>query len=426
MTNIGLQFVFALCGAASLASALPALGAEAAPSIPARAEMTDDGLIWVTPTGMTLYTYHADDSTPGKSQCVNISHPAFSDPTGGFGSIPLPRADAHKSCSKKWPPYLADEQAQPGSDWSSIDRPEGGKQWAYRGHPLYTSIKDHKAGDRNGAVSIGQANLGGRGWSLAMAPLNLPPGLTLLRREEGLVLATLNNRPVYTSRPGPQHACFNCQILFQPISAPALSSVSGDWAIVGAGAGLRQYAYKHKALYIAPAGMSDGDIAEAGGWETVVYRKSPGNPPGIEKHLSLLGEVFTDKQGSTLYAFTCVTPAGDGVRCDDPGDAAEYWAMLCGDGKECARRWRPYQAPANSGAVGDWTVVDVAYPMFSEASGFTYPPDAPRVKAWAYRGMPVYTYYEDKAPGDIRGDGIRLFSFSGFYALQVPGRGLLD
>jgi hypothetical protein len=40
--------------------------------------------------------------------------------------------------------------------------------------------------------------------------------------------------------------------------------------------------------------------------------------------------------------------------------------------------------------------------------------------------MPAYTYYEDKAPGDIRGDGIRLFSFSGFYALQVPGRGLFD
>jgi len=425
MRNIGLQFVFALCGAASLASALPAFGAVIAP-VPARAEMTGDGLIWVTPTGMTLYTYRADDSTPGKSQCVNVPHPAFSDPTGGFGSIPLPRADAHKSCSQKWPPYLADEQAQPGSDWSLIDRPEGGKQWAYRSHPLYTSIKDHKAGDRNGAVSIGQANLGGRGWSLAMSPLNLPPGLTLLRREEGLVLATLNNRPVYTSLPGVEHACYNCEKLFQPISAPALSSVSGDWAIVGAGAGVRQYAYKHKALYVAPAGMSDGDIAEAGGWETVVFRKSPGNPPEIGKHLSLLGEVFTDKQGSTLYAFTCVTPAGDGVRCDDPGDAAEYWAMLCADGKECARRWRPYQAPANSDPKGDWTVVDVAYPMFSEASGFTYPPDAPRVRTWAYRGMPVYTYYEDKAPGDIRGDGIRLFSFSGFYALQVPGRGLLD
>jgi len=64
--------------------------------------------------------------------------------------------------------------------------------------------------------------------------------------------------------------------------------------------------------------------------------------------------------------------------------------------------------------------------MFTEATGFTYPPEVPRVKAWAYRGMPVYTYYEDQSPGDIWGDGIRLFAFSGFYALQVPGRGLLD
>jgi hypothetical protein len=28
--------------------------------------------------------------------------------------------------------------------------------------------------------------------------------------------------------------------------------------------------------------------------------------------------------------------------------------------------------------------------------------------------------------GDIWGHGVRMFAFSGFYALEVPGRGLLD
>jgi len=29
------------------------------------------------------------------------------------------------------------------------------------------------------------------------------------------------------------------------------------------------------------------------------------------------------------------------------------------------------------------------------------------VKAWAYRGKPVFTNYEDEKPGDILGDGTK-------------------
>jgi predicted lipoprotein with Yx(FWY)xxD motif len=398
-----------------------------APDAPARVEMTDDGPILVTPSGMTLYTFGADDGTPGKSQCTNVPARGFRDPTAGFGTFPLPRADTQKSCAEKWPPFMAGENPTTNSDWSVIDRAEGGKQWTYHGHPLYTSVKDHKAGDRNAALSIGQINGGGRGWNFAMAPLNLPPGLKLAHREEGLVLASMNGRPVYTT-PGArlQKACAGCETLLKPIAAPEVASVSGDWSIVNAGNGRLQYAYKGKALYSASDSLSDSEIAQVGGWQTVVYRKSPGVPPEIEKHFSLLGEVYTDKAGRTLYVFTCQPPAVGGVRCDDPGDAAEYWVALCGDGKECARRWRPYLAPASAHPVGEWSVVEVAYPMFTEATGITYPPDTARVKAWAYRGMPAYTYYEDKAPGDIWGNAVRLFAFSGFYALQVPGHGLLD
>jgi hypothetical protein len=35
-------------------------------------------------------------------------------------------------------------------------------------------------------------------------------------------------------------------------------------------------------------------------------------------------------------------------------------------------------------------------------------------------------YYENKQPGDIWGHCTRWFGRSGFYAVQVPGRGLLD
>jgi predicted lipoprotein with Yx(FWY)xxD motif len=419
MRSVGLI----LCGLALVVSGT----AVAAPDAPARVEMTDDGAILVTSSGMTLYTNGADDGTPGKSRCTNVPVRGFPDPTSGYGTYPLPRADAQKSCAQKWPPLLAGADATANGDWSLIERPEGGRQWAYRGHPLYTSTKDHQAGDRNGAVRIGQIGIGARGWNLAMAPLDLPPGLKLTRREEGLVLATLNGRPVYTPRGSRlRNTCAGCEDLFQPLAAPAVANVSGDWSIVNAGAGRRQYAYKGSPLYAAADRVADGDSTAADGWQTVVFRKSAGTPAQIGKRFTLIGDVYTDKTGRTLYAFTCGSIAGDGVRCDDPGDAAGYWVGLCGDAKECARRWRPYLAPADARAVGDWSIVDVAYPMFTEPTGFTYPPEVPRVRAWAYRGMPAYTYYEDQAPGDIWGHSLRWFGLSGFYALQVPGRGLVD
>jgi predicted lipoprotein with Yx(FWY)xxD motif len=419
----GLMSSAFVLGCLLCASNAPAADNDRGFTAPAHEQMTDDGLILVTKTGMTLYTFVADGGTPGKSQCTNVPHPFYQDPTAGFGAVPLPKAETHKSCAQKWPPFVADEHATGDGDWSIIDRSEHIRQWAYRGHPLYTSIKDHVPGDRNGAVIIGQV---GRGFTLAAAPLDFPPGLKLIRHEEGLVLATLNGRPVYTHRPGAQKTCDGCDELLQPITAPAVSRVSGRWSIVSAGAGRRQYAFEHQTLFSSPIGLTDREIAESNAWELVVFRKAPALPADIRTHLSLLGDVYADKEGRTLYAFTCGTPAGDAVRCDDPGDAAQYWVMLCGDANECARRWRPYEASAHAQPAGDWSVVQVAYPMFTDKTGFTYPADAPRVRAWAYRGMPAYTYYEDKTAGDIWGDGVRLFSFSGFYALQIPGRGLLD
>jgi predicted lipoprotein with Yx(FWY)xxD motif len=73
--------------------------------------------------GMTLYTF--DKDAGGKSAC-------------------------NGPCAGNWPPLMAGSDAKAWGDWSVIARDDGGKQWAYKGRPLYLWSKDQKAGDMNG------------------------------------------------------------------------------------------------------------------------------------------------------------------------------------------------------------------------------------------------------------------------------------
>jgi predicted lipoprotein with Yx(FWY)xxD motif len=78
---------------------------------------------WVDAKGMTLYTFEKDAG--GKSAC-------------------------NGPCAANWPPLMAGADAKPSGDWTVIARDDGGKQWAYKGKPLYTWTKDTKPGDKTG------------------------------------------------------------------------------------------------------------------------------------------------------------------------------------------------------------------------------------------------------------------------------------
>ncbi len=52
-----------------------------------------------------------------------------------------------------WNPVFAEADAKPVGSWSLIDGPEGKKQWAYKGLPLYTNNMDAVPGDINGVRS---------------------------------------------------------------------------------------------------------------------------------------------------------------------------------------------------------------------------------------------------------------------------------
>lgn len=89
---------------------------------PGATASTSKGAVLVDDKGMTLYTYDKDSS--GKSACLG-------------------------QCLVQWPAYLAPADAKPNGNWSLIGRREG-KQWAYKGKPLYLWQDDKKPGDVTG------------------------------------------------------------------------------------------------------------------------------------------------------------------------------------------------------------------------------------------------------------------------------------
>jgi len=91
-------------------------------------------------------------------------------------------------------------------------------------------------------------------------------------------------------------------------------------------------------------------------------------PDGVK----VLGGALTDSKGMTLYTFDYDTT---------PGQSA------CADA--CLVQWPALAARADAKPVGDWTAI-------SRGDG---------IKQWAYKGKPLYTFYQDTKPGDQKGDG---------------------
>jgi predicted lipoprotein with Yx(FWY)xxD motif len=108
------------CGVLALLLAFAPIGAMAA-GAPAK---ISDGML-TNDAGMTLYIFDRDAAGSGKSAC-------------------------NGPCAAAWPPLMAAADAQPSGDWSIVTRDDGGKQWAYKGKPVYLWAKDQKPGDKTG------------------------------------------------------------------------------------------------------------------------------------------------------------------------------------------------------------------------------------------------------------------------------------
>ncbi len=85
------------------------------------------------------------------------------------------------------------------------------------------------------------------------------------------------------------------------------------------------------------------------------------------------GAILTDDAGMTLYTFDNDT---NGV-------------SNCAGG--CAEKWPPLVAADGAAGTNDYSVI-------TRADG---------AHQWAYRGMPLYTWFQDHAVGDMTGDGVK-------------------
>ena len=95
---------------------------------------------------------------------------------------------------------------------------------------------------------------------------------------------------------------------------------------------------------------------------------------GVVKSATVGGkEILTDAKGMTLYIW----------------DKDTAGTSNCYD--QCATNWPPVLVDAKTAVSGDWSLVD--------RKGSDQ-------KVVAYKGMPLYTWIKDKAPGDTTGDGV--------------------
>jgi predicted lipoprotein with Yx(FWY)xxD motif len=198
------------------------------------------GAVYADIAGRTLYTSDADG--PGKSACTG-------------------------ACAETWTPLAAAWLASGSADWSPIVRDDGGRQWAYKGKPLYVFSGDHKAGDTNGD---------GGGWhAMVTARQFLPPAVTIWRSDFGpafrtadghtlYVLAELRFNPLGTKRhTGPNLGLTECTGAcvrdWPPLEAPADARGGDDWSVVTRQDGIRQWAYKGWPVYRNGQDRNPGD-----------------------------------------------------------------------------------------------------------------------------------------------------------------------
>ena len=320
--------------------------------------------------GMPLYTFDKDEND--KSNCAD-------------------------QCAQAWPPLLAPSKAKAFGEWNVVARADGGRQWAFKHKPLYRFAKDTVLGNATGE---------GDSWkTVAFAPnpgIKLPSGIVAEQLEDagGVVLVNHMGRTLYaySGKPGEDSTICSktpCASSWTPVSAPSLATNIGDFTKVRRGDGSDQWAYQGLPLYSFDLDEMAGQIngyAQDKRWEPALVVRFP-TPAELGVTLqwtNAAGLNFATSKGRSLYRqyLYYYSVAGHDERKGYPYKPFAGRALggkACED--DCREMWEPLKASANAKPIGLWSVV--ARPDGS--------------KQWAYREHALYTYKDDKKPGDLLG-----------------------
>lgn len=310
------------------------------------------------PEGAAVYAYDKDGAT-GKPTCL-------------------------ASCAKEFPPLLADRHAVASGDWSLASRAEG-KQWVFRGQPLY-----HYAGEERFSSKSNSD------WKIVLfepAKYVATPGNIRLQSLEqaggyGFV-SVATGMPLYML-----HAPAKASTQWTPLYASDIALPVGAFSTAKNTDGTRQWVYKGQRLYTYSGDYSATDIngltAQKDAQIALAYRFFLPESIAISA-LPMRPPMMTTARGGTLYAESPYhlqyggreTRGGYHVSY---GDAKLVGTKGCSD--DCTKSWLPVAAPANAQGWGFWEV-------YTRADGS---------KQWAYKGSALYTYVGDRDPGDINGN----------------------
>jgi len=354
-------------------------------------------VVFADAKGMSLY--YSDADVDGKPTCAG-------------------------ECAKTFIPALAPTNpGLPVEGWSVVARPDGSKQWALRGKPLYTYVKDVDIGSvgGNSPKTWGRGELVGPrgylrgpmpkeqplpdGWHAAMffpVEMPLPPGFRV-RQVEDVVGLVLTNQPGHTLYVldgdvnkekkicGSMADC----VAWQPVAAPRVSTPYGDFGLVARADGIKQWTYKGKGLYTYAGDLVPMDANGIGAhptWSPAYIARHFVPPNVIVSTSRKLGKVWATAHGQTLYkrqGFIYQSGSGHAARRGDTVRPAV--GRDIGTNPRCQKecdKWHPFLAPANAQASGYWDVATR--------------PDGQ--KQWVYQGYALWTYDGDKVPGDINGN----------------------
>jgi len=380
----------------------------------------EDGPVFASAEGKTLYRWpfiqlrngDAGDQK-GKPTCTDT---LFKENAGLMSPYPggfiMPDAETRLSCVQLWPPVWAPDDAKAVGKWSAVKHPSGKMQWAFDGDPMYTSMLDKKPGDVNGGTAR-RSTRGSASGALREPvgpPALLPPGFIVITVATGRLVATADRASVYTwdrDAPNKSNCDARCTDEWTPVQAPEFAESLGEWGVIERSPGVKQWTFRTKPLYtyaLSPEGRNASlEGSDVSGWRNVYTQATPLPGSDFTMQAAASGLILADKNGKTVYVYNCNDDAWDQQSCNHPDLTQAYRLAICGAGsQEKCMRMFPYVV-ADKDAKSEnaaWSVMAIDPKTGHRASAG----QANALRVWAYRDRPVYTFYLDQEPGDIKGD----------------------